>query len=408
VPGTYVIRGGTVITGTGPRLENATVVLQGGKITAVGASVQAPANATVIDASGKFVYPGMIDSKTDMGLSEIGSVPATQDVSEQGTYNPHMKALVAVNPSSELIAVTRANGVTTAITSPGGGVVSGQAALIHLDGWTQDEMALRPVAGYIVNFPRAGGGGRGGGGGFGQGPQDPAQEREAQQRAERAIAELKEYLQRGKEYDRIRDGGASAVSIELEALRPLFSGEAPALMLADTKDQIEGSIKLGEELGFKVIIVGGNEAYKVASQLAQKNVPVILGNLRSTPAADAPYDAIYAQPGVLHKAGVKFAFSTGDAANARDVPYSAALAVAYGLTPDAAFQALTLWPAQIWGVADRIGSIEVGKSGDVFVADGDPLDARTHVTEVFIAGKRILHDDRHTRLYEKFKARPKK
>ena len=407
-PGTYVIRGGTVITGTGQRIENASVVLQGGKITAVGANAQAPANATVIDAAGKFVYPGMIDSKTDMGLSEIGSVPATQDVSEQGTYNPHMKAIVAVNPSSELIAVTRANGVTTALTSPGGGVLSGQAALIHLDGWTQDEMVLRPVAGFVVNYPRAGGGGRGGGGGFGQGPQDPAQEREAQQRTERAIANLKEYLQRAKEYDRIRAGGASAITLDLEALRPLFSGDAPALVLADTREQIEGSIKLGEELGFKVIIIGGQEAYKVASQLAQKNVPVILGNLRSNPPADAPYDALYAQPGVLHKAGVKFAFSTGDAANARDVPYSAALAVAYGLSADAALQALTLWPAQIWGVADRIGTIEVGKSGDVFVADGDPLDARTHVTEVFIAGKRMPHDDRHTRLFEKFKARPKK
>jgi imidazolonepropionase-like amidohydrolase len=394
-----------VVTGTGQRIANAIVVLQGGKITAVGANAQVPANATVIDATGKYVYPGMIDSETDLGLSEIGSVPATQDANEQGTYNPHMKALVAVNPSSELIAVTRANGVTTAISAPGGGVVSGQAALIHLDGWTQDEMALRPVAGFIVNDPRAGGGGRGGG--FGQGPQDPAQEREAQQRTERAIADLKDYLARAKEYDRMRDGGASAIDLQMEALRPLFSAQAPALMMADTKDQIEGSIKMGEELGFKVIIVGGDEAYKVASQLAQKQVPVILGNLRSAPAADAPYDAIYAQPGVLQKAGVKFAFSTGDAANARDVPYSAALAVAYGLSSDAAFQALTLWPAQIWGVADKIGSIEVGKSADVFVADGDPLDPRTHVTEVFIAGKRIPHDDRHTRLYEKYKARPK-
>ncbi len=407
VAGTYVIRGGTVVTGTGQRLTNTTVLLQGGKIAAVGGNAQAPANATVIDATGKFVYPGMIDSKTDMGLSEIGSVPATQDANEQGTYNPHMKAIVAVNPSSELIAVTRANGVTTTLTTPGGGVVAGQAALIHLDGWTQEEMALRPVAGFIVNYPRAGGGGRGGGGGFGQGPQDPAQEREAQQRTERAIAELKDYLARGKEYDRMRDGGASSIDLQMEALRPLFSGDAPALVLADTKEQIEGALKLGDDFGFKVIIVGGNEAYKVAAQLAQKNVPVILGNLQSTPAADAPYDAIYAQPGVLQKAGVKFAFSTGGAANARDVPYSAALAVAYGLSADAAFQALTLWPAQIWGVADKIGSIEVGKSADVFVADGDPLDARTHVTEVFIAGKRIPHDDRHTRLYEKFRARPK-
>lgn len=405
--GTYFIRGGTVVTGTGQTLAGAHVLLENGRIAAVGSNLQAPQGATVIDATGKFVYPGMIDSQTDIGLSEIGSVAATQDATELGTFNPHMRALVAVNPSSELIAVTRANGVTTAITAPGGGSISGQAALIHLDGWTQEEMAIRPVAGFVIQYPRASGGGRGGGFGGG-GPQDPDQERQARERAERALDDLRNYLTRARDYDRMRDGGSANVDLQLEAMRPLFSGETPAIMMADTKDQIEGAIKLGEELGVKVIINGGDEAYKVASELARKNVPVILGSLRSQPPNDAPYDAVFAQPGVLHRAGVKFAFSTGDGANSRHLPYHASLAVAYGLPSEIALLAMTSWPAQIWGVADRLGSIEVGKSADLFIASGDPLDIRTSVTDVFIAGKLMPKDDRHTRLFEKYNARPKR
>ena len=402
--GSYVIRGGTVVTMTGQTLNNANVVIQDGKITAVGANAQAPAGATVIDASGKFVYPGMIDSQTDIGLSEIGSVAATQDVTELGTYNPHMKALIAVNPSSELIAVTRVNGVTAAITAPSGGLISGQAALIHLDGWTQDEMAVRPIAGIVINYPRAAGGGGGRGGRGGGGGDDP----EAGTRAQQQIAELREYLTRARDYDRVRDGGSKVVDVQLEALRPLFSGEAPAVVMADSKDQIEGAFRLMDDFGIKVIISGGDEGYKVASELARRNVPVILGSLRSAPPADAPYDAVFANPGVLQRAGVKIAFSTGDGANARHLPYHAALAVAFGLPSAAAMQALTVNPAQIWGVSDRIGTVEVGKSADLFIASGDPLDIRTTVTEVFIQGKRIPFDDRHTRLYEKYNARPKR
>ncbi|MEX2281753.1 MAG: amidohydrolase family protein [Gemmatimonadota bacterium] len=402
--GTYFLRGGTVVTMTGQRLAGANVLIQNGKIAGVGANVQAPAGATTIDAAGKFVYPGMIDSQTDMGLSEIGSVAATQDVTELGTYNPHMKALTAVNPSSELIAVSRVNGVTTVITAPSGGMISGQAALIHLDGWTQDEMAVKPVAGYIINYPRSGGGGgRGGRGGGGGEPEGDAAARTAQQ-----IAELREYLTRAKDYDRVRDGGSRTLDIQLEGLRPLFSGEAPAIVMADNKEQIEGAFKLADDFGIKIVISGGDEGYKVASELARRGVPVILGSIQSAPAADVPYDAVFANPGVLHRAGVKIAFSTGDGSNARHVPYHAALATAYGLPLDAAMQALTINPAQIWGVADRVGTIEIGKIADVFVTSGDPLDIRSIVSEVFIDGKRIKFDDRHTRLYEKYNARPKK
>jgi imidazolonepropionase-like amidohydrolase len=403
-PGTYLIRGGTVITGTGQRLPNADVVIQNGRITHVGPGGPAT-GATVIDAAGKFVYAGMIDSNTDLGLTEIGSVVATQDLNELGDYKPHMRALVAVNPSSELIPVTRANGVTTALTAPQGGMISGQAALIHLDGWTQDEMAIKPAAGIVVRYPSSGGGG-GGFGGFGP-PPDPEQERTQQANLRRQIGELHEYLHRAKAYDKGRDAGMTNIELPLEALRPVVSGDVPAIVMADTREQIEGALRLADSLGMKIIISGGSEAWKVADQLATKRVPVILSSVTRMPGSDAAYDEIFAQAGVLNRAGVKFAFSTGDAANARHVPYHAALAVAYGLPADAAWKALTIWPAEIFGVADRIGTIEVGKSADLFVATGDPLDVRTTVTDVFIEGKRQVMDDRHTRLYQKYLNRPK-
>jgi imidazolonepropionase-like amidohydrolase len=361
--------------------------------------------ATVVDATGKFVYAGMIDSNTDLGLSEIGSVVATQDLNELGDYKPHMRALVAVNPSSELIPVTRANGVTAAITAPTGGVISGQAALIHLDGWTQEEMALKAAAGVIVRYPTTGGGGFGG---FGApSAPDPEQDRQRETNLRRQVGELHEYLYRAKAYDKGRDAGMTDVELPLEALRPLMSGEAVAIVMADSKEQIEGALRLADSLGVKIIISGGSEAWQVADQLASRNVPVILSSLTRMPGSDAAYDEIFAQAGALHRAGVKFAFSTGDGANARHVPYHAALAVAYGLPADAAWRALTIWPAEIWGVADKIGTIEVGKSADLFVASGDPLDVRTHVSEVFIEGKRQVMDDRHTRLYQKYLNRPK-
>jgi imidazolonepropionase-like amidohydrolase len=193
-----------------------------------------------------------------------------------------------------------------------------------------------------------------------------------------------------------------------EALRPLMRGEVPALISADTDEQIREAVELGREFGIRVIINGGRDAWKVRDLLAQNDVPVVLGSIQSTPAADAPYDALFAQPGVLHEAGVKFAFSTGGSANARHVPYHAALAVGYGLPKDAAMRALTIWPAEMFGAADRIGTIEAGKLANLFVATGDPLDIRTQVSELFIKGRRVPMDDRHSRLYEKYNARPER
>jgi imidazolonepropionase-like amidohydrolase len=402
-PGPFVIRNATIVTGTGQRIQNGSVVIQDGKIAAVGANVQAPAGAREIDAGGKFVYPGMMDSYTPIGLSEIGGIATMNLTSELGEYNPQNRALVALNVDSEMLGVTRSNGVTHVITAPSGGMISGQAALINLSGWTWEDLAVRGTAAFVINYPRAGGGGRGGrGGGEGEGGSAAAQ------RLAEQINGLKDRLRTAKAYESARANGSREFDIQYEAMRPLARGEVPALVSADTEEQIRGAIALADTFGIRVIVLGGDEAYKVADVLARKQIPVVLGSIQSTPPADAPYDAIYAQPGVLVRAGVKIAFSTGGASNARHVPYHAALATAYGLEPDAALKALTLWPAEIFGVADQLGSIETGKMANLFVADGDPLDVRTHVTDIFIEGMRVPPDDRHRLMYEKYNARPKR
>lgn len=398
--GTFVIRGATVWTGTGQTLENANVVIRDGRIEAVGPNASAQ-GAIEIDGRGKFVYPGMIDAYTPLGLTEIGGISTMNLRSELGEYNPHMRAIVAINVDSDMMAITRANGVTTAITAPSGGVISGQAALVNMAGWTWEDMAVQPSAAFVLNYPREPSFRFG----FGGGP-NPAAERAARERVERQITELKTVLTTARAYDRQRAAGSEQTDLMYEALRPLMSGAVPALISADTDEQIRAAVELGREYGLRVIINGGRDAWKVRDLLAQNDVPVVLGSIQSNPASDAPYDAIFAQPGVLHEAGVRFAFSTGGSANARHVPYHAALAVGYGLPKEAALQALTIWPAQMFGAGDRIGSIEAGKLANLFIASGDPLDIRTQVSDVFIKGRRVPPDDRQTRLYEKYNARP--
>jgi imidazolonepropionase-like amidohydrolase len=397
--GTFLLRGGTVWSGGQQRVAD--VLIQDGRIAAVGPSVSAPAGTTTIDASGKFIYPGMWDAFTPIGLADIGGIATMNLRSEIGDYNPHNRAIVAINVESEMIAITRSTGVLNVLTAPTGGVISGQAAALHLSGWTWEDMAAKVTAAYVITYPRAGGGGRG----FGGFQASPQQQQAGEERMRRAVSELKDMLRLARSYDEARRGGSNDFDLKLEAMRPLVNGEVTAIISADDEEQIRGAIALADTFGLKVAIQGGREAWKVAELLAQKNIPVVLSSIQSTPGQNEPYDAVYAQPGVLHRAGVKIAFSTGGASNARHVPYHAALATAYGLPADAAMLALTQWPAEIFGVED-LGTIEPGKIANVFITDGDPLDVRTTVEEIFIKGRHVPIDDRHTRLYEKWNARP--
>jgi imidazolonepropionase-like amidohydrolase len=403
---TYVIRNATVVPVSGAQIANGSVVIADGMIQSVGASVNAPAGATVIDGTGLFVYPGMIDAGTQLGLTEISSVPGSEDTREIGDFNPANFALTAVNPFSELIPVTRVNGVTTVITSATGGMISGSAALMNLDGWTGEQMGIDNTAGMVMTYPSSGGGGfrRFGGG------QSAAERAEAMSRQER---ELRQYLADARSYAAVKgrlaqhDGDVARVNQAMEAMIPVMRGEEPAIFDVNSADQIRGVLALADSFGIKVVIRGGREAWRLADTLAARQVPVIVGPLTSAPSDDEPYDMIYANPGVLAKAGVTIAFQTDDAANSRNLPYNAALATAYGLPMDAAIRAVTLDAARIFGVDDRYGSLEAGKVANVIVTTGNPLDVRTTVKHLFIRGQAVDLTDRHTRLYEQFRARPK-
>jgi imidazolonepropionase-like amidohydrolase len=381
-------------------MANTNVLIRNGKIEALGANANA-GDAKVINAAGKFVYPGMIDSDTPIGLVEISGVQTMTMRSEMGEFNPHMRAISALNVESAYLGVTRMNGVTSVITSPSGGAISGQAAMINTAGWTWEDLAVKTPVAMVVSLPGGGGGGRGGGGGGGGrggggAPAPPGN----------ANTEFQNFMKAAQDYNAQRTAGTAKLDLVLEAMRPLIKREIPAIISASSEQQIRQAIELGDQYNIRVIIRGGGQAYRVRELLAQKNVPVLLSGLQSTPGGTSPYDEIYAQPGILHEAGVKFAFTTGGGSNARHVPFHASLAVAYGLPLEAAHKALTIWPAEIFGVQDQIGSIAVGKMANLMVTTGDPLDFRTQINEIFIKGRRVPPEDHHSRLWLKYNARP--
>jgi imidazolonepropionase-like amidohydrolase len=405
-----VIQNARVVTVEGPTLERGTVVITGGRIAAVGEGVAAPAGATVIDAGGRTLYPGLVDGLTTLGLTEIGSVAGSVDTTEVGDLNPHARAWVAVHPHSELIPVARANGLTTALAAPAGGLLSGQSALIRLSGDTPDALVVKAPAAMHAVYPS------------GQPPFDitrlfdepelkTLEERlkEKRKNQEKDLQRLGNMLAEAKAYG----AGAAAAGkgapmtpdLPMEALAPVARGEVPLVMRADAEEDIRGAVAFATQHGVKLVIAGGLEAWRCADLLKQKDVAVLTNVDRLPRRRSDPYDAAYANPAALHKAGVRFAIVSDDASQSRNLPYEAAMARAYGLPADAALRAITLSPAEIFGVADRVGSIAVGKAANLFLATGDVMDARVTVTDVFIDGVPQSMETRHTRLYKEFKDR---
>ncbi|MFN6964955.1 MAG: amidohydrolase family protein [Pyrinomonadaceae bacterium] len=408
-PGTFAIVGARVVTVSGAVIENGTVVIQNGRIAAVGQNVSVPAGAERIEGRGLSVYPGMIDSATHIGLAEIPlGVPASVDVAETGTLNANAKAIKGINPFSSHINVTRVNGITTAMSMPAGGLIAGQAAVINLNGASQDEMALVPEAGLVINFPRitlfAG---------FtpGVGPQT-VEFGEAVKRRDAQLDELKKVFERVENYARAKEAYAKdksipypATDIRIEALVPYVRGKKPIFFMAERERDIRGVAKFVSETKVKGVVVGGQEAWKAADELKKNDIAVIYTNIYNLPVReDDPYDYLFEAPAKLQQAGVRFAISSGnDGSEARDLPYHAGLAGAYGLAKDEALKAVTLYPAQILGLGDKLGSIEAGKIANIVVTDGDLLEPRTNVRYVFINGRLIPLTSRHTELYERFK-----
>ncbi len=409
--GTIAIRNARIVTVSGADIENGTVVIRDGKIEAVGTNVSVPAGAQTIDGRGLSVYPGMIDAGTNMGLVEVPQgANGTVDLSEVGDFNPNAKAIIAVNPHSAHIAVTRVEGITNTLTAPTGGLISGQAALINLLGTAPKEMAVVPQAALVINYPRTGFGG----GGFGGGFQQPPNLADTLTANERQVEQIRKMLRDAEAYGRAQDAYAKDKSLPrpdrnvvLEPLVPYVRGEQPVIFRADREAEIRGAVRFAEEMKLKPIILGGNDAWKVASLLKEKNVPVILTGIFSLPSReDDAYDSLYENPAKLQQAGVRFCISTGDAGpEVRNLAQYAGMAAAFGLSKADAVKSVTLYPAQILNVADRLGSIEVGKMANLVVTDGDLLEIRTRIRFLLIDGRPVVLSSRHTELNDAFKNR---
>jgi imidazolonepropionase-like amidohydrolase len=410
--GTFAIVGARIVTVSGATIESGTVIIQNGKIAAVGAGVAVPSGAEKIDGKGLTVFPGMIDAGTNMGLSEIGQgVNASVDISETGTMNANAKAIKGINPHSSHINVTRVNGITTVMSYPTGGLIAGQAAVVNLNGATQDDMAVVREFGLVINFPTIAT--RGFGGGFGGG--GPAVDfAELVKRRDAQLDELKKMFRTVETYLRAKDAYAKdktlpypATDLRYDAMAPYIRGEKPVIFTAERERDIRGVAKFVAEMKLKGIIVGGQEAWKAADELKKNNISVVYTNIYAVPVLDDnPYDELFEAPSKMQTAGLKYCISTGDVGSmVRELPYQAGLASAFGLSKEDALKSVTLNAAEILGVADKMGSLDVGKIANVVIADGDILDARTNIKYLFINGRLLPLTSRHTELFDSFKDR---
>jgi imidazolonepropionase-like amidohydrolase len=405
---TVAIRNAMVVPVTAPVCNDCTIVFSGGKITAIGANAAVPDGAMVIDGTGLRVYPGMIDSGTRIGLTEVDSVPGTNDVSELGDLNPNAFAAVAINPHSNIIPVTRINGVTAVVAKPGGGLVSGQSALIQLSGWTPQEMVIKSPLALHINFPRLRTAS------FDEQPQDEEAEKEARKSYTEQLDKLHDLFRDAKAYAKAASARAKDASVKrydrdvmLESMAPVVDGRVPVIIHANLERDIRAAIKFADDEKVKMILADADDVARVIPDLKKRDIAVILGPILAIPPReDDPYDLMFTNAQKLNEAGIRFAIQSDDAHNARNLPYHAAMCAAFGLPKDVALKAITIYPAQIFGVADRIGSLEVGKRADLFVSDGDPLEITTNVKRVFIDGEDIPMDSYQTLLYKKFSQRP--
>jgi imidazolonepropionase-like amidohydrolase len=405
---TVAIRNATIYPVTSAPIENGTIVFANGTIVAVGKDAAIPQGAMVIDGTGLRVYPGLIDSGSQVGLVEINAVPGSVDTAELGDINPNARAEVAVNPHSNVIPVTRVNGITTVIVEPAGGIISGSSALIQLAGWTPQEMTVKAPIAMHIHFPRLRGSA------FSEVPQDEEAEKEAKKNYTKQVDKLRDTLRDAQAYAkaaaaRTKDNNVKRYDhdLVLEALVPVVEGREPVILHAGLERDIRAALKFADEMKLKMILADGDDVQRVIPELKKRGIPVILGPILDLPPReDDPYDLIFSNAKALYDAGVPFSIQTQDSHNARNLPYHAAACAAFGLPKEVALKAVTIFPAQIFGVADKVGSLEVGKRADVIVTDGDPLEIVTHVKRLFIGGEDISLETNQTLLYEKFSKRP--
>ena len=394
------LTGATIHTVTAGVIENGTILFENGVITAVGADIEVPDGARVVDVSGKHIYPGLIDAYSTVGISEIGAVDVSSDVNELGDFNPNVHAAVAVNAESRHIGTTRSAGVLVTLTTPGGGLISGMSSAMNLEGWSWEEMSLESAAALNVNWPNPNPRRFRGFRGFGpQGPQeDPPT-------YEERVQELKDFFAEARAY---RDAAAAGEELRSDsryaAMIPALDGDIPVVVSADGAAQINDAITWAEEEGVRIVIRGGGDAIHVADRLAANDIPVILTSTMAAPGrAYEGYDGAYTMPARLHEAGVRFAISGGSGAlYSNRLPWEAGVAVAFGLPEEEALKAVTINAAEFMGIADRVGSLEPGKQATLLITTGTPLDMTSEIEQAYIQGRELDMMDIQKWFFDKY------
>jgi imidazolonepropionase-like amidohydrolase len=397
--GVTVITHTTVHVGNGTTLTDATVAFENGKITGVG-NVAVPAGATVIDGTGKHVYPGLILPTSDLGLREISAgVRGSNDYAEIGENNANIRSIVAYNTDSKIIGVLRENGILLAGVAPQGELIEGQASVVQLDAWNYEDAAYKWDNGLYINMPSlmARRGGR-------MAFMRPGPAGDPVKAAMDKIETIKTFFTDAKAYYQEKTHAAN--NLKLEAVRGLFEGKQKLFVRANEVKQILLAMDLAKSFGFKLVIVGGTEAYQIADLLAENNVPVILDRQHSLPSMeDDDVDQPYKTPAALQKAGVLFCLNdTHDQSRFRNLAFNAGTAATYGLTKEQALSAVTLNAAKILGIEDKTGTLEPGKDANILIVNGDLLDMKSSVIgQAFIQGRNVSLDNKGKQLYERYK-----
>jgi imidazolonepropionase-like amidohydrolase len=394
------ISNGTVHVGNGQVLNNTSVEIRDGKITAIGNNITASAGATTVDAKGRHVYPGLILSNSNLGLVEVGSVRATADAVEIGEFNSSVRSLVAYNTDSKVINTLKSNGITHANIVPEGAIISGTSSVVQLDAWNWEDAAYATDNGVHLNMPALFNRPNRFAGFLGtQGPQvDPIK------RGLEQIEEIKSFFREANAY--LTQTQHSNVNLKFEAIKGLYTKKQKLFVHCDVVREILAAIDFKNEFGFDVVLVGAGESYQVADLLKKNNIAVVLSQMHALPTlADDAIDLPYQIPAMLQKAGVLFAINDEDGQHrGKNLPFNAGTAAAYGLSKEEALSAITLNPAKILGIADRTGSIEVGKDGNIVISEGDILDMRSsNISMVMIQGRIVSLTDKHKQLYERYK-----
>jgi len=399
--GKFAITNVTIHTVSNGLIEDGVVLIENDNITFVGKNVRISDDYKVIQASGKHIYPGIIDSRTYLGLREISAVPVTIDHREVGSYNPEMLAFTAINPHSAAIPVARVEGVTNVISTPASGRISGKATLIDLWGYTPDSMAVKKTAALHLNWPTE----------LSSGRFDQRSEQKVKEQYVENLKELNEFWSKAESYHRMmtefqldpENKKQPDKNQKLDAMREVLNGEIPVIMSVDREQDILNALEwIRKKENINFVLSGVSEGWRVADKIADAGIPVIVKTLYTPKRSYDNYQRPYQNPGLLASAGVKVIFGTGETENVRNVVFNAGFAAAYGMDQLEALKGLTLYAAQVWGVDDRLGSIEEGKQANLFIANGNPFEPKTQIEHVFIHGYKIPMVSRHTQLYEEF------